>query len=703
MIRTSHRTVLLFLFVTLSSSAQDVKYRPEGEIFHGPPSTHLFSDWLNELKHWRNEKRIRAGFDPREYERPEFRWTQRNFIQPQMMVEERYFYDPVAGRYTVDRYVDDVEKRYGGIDSVLVWAIYPNIGIDSRSQFDLVRDLPGGVGGLRAMVAGFHRRGVRVFFPAMPWDQGTRPEGVPFAEAVALLMAEIHADGLNGDTFSGIPLSFREASDATSHPVILEPEVALESDEMLRWNVQSWGYWGYDFIPTVSRYKWMEPRHMVNICRRWARDHTDDLQHAFFNGVGFEAWENVWGIWNGITPRDAEALRRTAAIERQYADLLVSPDWEPHTPVLPYGVFASKFPGSGRTLWLFVNRNEYSVSGPQIEVPPSPGVRYFDLWRGVELRPESVNGRIRLSFDIEEKGFAAVLAAPAADEAFLARMKQLTAKPLSSFSREWRSLPQKLVEIAPVKPASDAPPGMVRIPAGEFDFDVHGVEIEGGNDEGVDVQYPWEPSARRYHRHRMAIKSFWMDVTPVTNRQFAEFLKSSGYRPRDDHNFLKDWAKGAYPEGWQDKPVTWVSLEDARAYARWAGKRLPHEWEWQYAAQGSDGRAYPWGNTWDPERVPAPDLGRSMAPPPDTRRHPGGASPFGVLDTTGIVWQWTDEYVDEHTRAAILRGGSYYQPQGSHWYFPQAYKLNEHGKYLLMSDGKDRSGGVGFRCVREAE
>ena len=65
---------------------------------------------------------------------------------------------------------------------------------------------------------------------------------------------------------------------------------------------------------------------MVNVCDRWARDKTDDLQSAFFNGVGYESWENVWGIWNGITPRDAEALRRISKIERRFAELLVSPD-----------------------------------------------------------------------------------------------------------------------------------------------------------------------------------------------------------------------------------------------------------------------------------------------------------------------------------------------------------------------------------------
>ena len=70
----------------------------------------------------------------------------------------------------------------------------------------------------------------------------------------------------------------------------------------------------------------------------------------------------------------------------------------------------------------------------------------------------------------------------------------------------------------------------------------------------------------------------------------------------------------------------------------------------------------------------------------------------------GNVWQWTDEFRDEHTRAAILRGGSYYQPQGalSFFYFPQAYQNDEHGKYLLMAPSIDRAGTVGFRCAADA-
>jgi iron(II)-dependent oxidoreductase len=73
------------------------------------------------------------------------------------------------------------------------------------------------------------------------------------------------------------------------------------------------------------------------------------------------------------------------------------------------------------------------------------------------------------------------------------------------------------------------------------------------------------------------------------------------------------------------------------------------------------------------------------------------------MDLTANVWQWTDEFVDTHTRAAILRGGCYYVPQSSIWYFPAAYRLDEHGKYLLMAPSKDRAATLGFRCAMDAE
>ena len=703
--------------------AQDTAFAPVWEQIPGPDcapvmqwnspgkprtcSAAQIAEWLADIRHWRTEHWVRMGYETSQYDRPELKWTQSSFVQPQMMVHDRYFYDPKTRQYTVDRYLDDLVRRYGGIDSVLIWHTYPNMGIDSRSQYDLFRDLPGGVEGVRKMVADFHRRGVRVLFPVMVWDQGTHAEGLPDADAIARELAMVDADGINGDTQEGMPASFRRASDKIGHPLALEPEAPLAADEMLAYDNSSWGYWTYGFVPSVSRYKWLESRHMVNMCDRWSHDHVDDLQQAFFNGVGFESWENVWGIWNQMTPRDAEALRRTATIERGYSKILISPDWVPHIPTEHFGVYVSEFPTKNATLWTAVNRNHYPVEGRQWLVPYRSGKRYFDLWHGEEISPKREGEQSVIEFTMEPEGYGAVLETSGGNDSevaeLLAVMKNLSQRPLSSFSHDWKTLPQKMAEIVPTAKPSQHPSSMVKIPEDDFTFQVTGIEIEGMNDEGVDVQYPWEPSPRRYHAQRIHMKSFWMDTYPVTNADFKAFLDATKYHPADDHNFLKDWKDGTYPAGWANKPVTWVSIEDARAYANWAGKRLPHEWEWQYAAQGTDGRSYPWGNDWEADAVPKPDTGRDMAAASDVSSHPKGASPFGVMDLTGNVWQWTDEYVDEHTRAAVLRGGSHYQPQGSRWYFPQAYKLSEHSKYLLMAPSIDRSGAVGFRCAMDAD
>ena len=711
------------LVIAATVVAQDTQYPPKDQQIPPPPCLSVVhpwweyggekpctredvNSWLKDITHWRDEARIRMGYSDAEYRRPELKWTQSSFIQPQMMVEDRYFYDPIAGKYTVDRYVDDLEKRYGGIDSVLVWHTYPNIGIDNRNQYDLLRAMPGGVAGVKHMVDDFHRRKVKVFFPIMLWDQGTNDPGTSNWDATAKLMAEVGADGINGDTLSGVPRTFRTASDAAGHPLALEPESG-PAREALAWNNMTWGYWEFPPVPWVSLYKWLEPRHMVNVCDRWNRSKADNLQFAFFNGVGYESWENVWGIWNGITPRDAESLRRMAKIERTFADFLISSEWQPFAWMEQHSIYASRWPKGEESLWTIINRSPYNVDGRQMRLPAQANLHYYDLWNGNELVPETEGGDIFLSFPIEGHGFAAVLATKFGREKLktqLAEMKKLSGQSLGSLWNEWKFLAQQIVAIPNTQPAGGAPEGMARIPAADFAFRVEGIELErgeGNNDVGVDVQYPWEDSPRTHHSHTLHIATFYIDKYPVTNAQFQKFLDATHYHPEDDLNFLHDWQDGTFPGGWGNKPVTWVSQEDARAYARWAGKRLPHEWEWQYAAQASDGRAYPWGNNWDDHAVPVPDQGRTMRGPDDVDAHPLGSSPFGVLDLVGNVWQWTDEYTDEHTRSAILRGGSYYRPQGSLWYFPPAYRNDQHGKLLLMAPSKDRAGTLGFRCVKD--
>ena len=127
----------------------------------------------------------------------------------------------------------------------------------------------------------------------------------------------------------------------------------------------------------------------------------------------------------------------------------------------------------------------------------------------------------------------------------MSKMKELTATPLASYSHEWKVVPQQIVPIAGHE-------GAIRIACrhGEDSrrrisiFACHGIEIEGFNDIGVDVQYPWEDTPRRFHDHPMHVKSFWIDKYPVTNAQFKKFLDATHYHPQDDLNFLRDWKDG---------------------------------------------------------------------------------------------------------------------------------------------------------------
>jgi len=152
---------------------------------------------------------------------------------------------------------------------------------------------------------------------------------------------------------------------------------------------------------------------------------------------------------------------------------------------------------------------------------------------------------------------------------------------------------------------NNTPAGMIQIPGSQYNFNVKGIEIEGGDTPGVDFQYPWESVPHRSHSNTMWINSFYIDKYPVTNEQYKAYLDATGYKPGEPYNFLRDWVNGTFPQGWKNKPVVWISLDEARDYCakRTPTARLPNEWEWQYAAQGTDGRLYPWGSTWDSSMI----------------------------------------------------------------------------------------------------
>ena len=156
-------------------------------------------------------------------------------------------------------------------------------------------------------------------------------------------------------------------------------------------------------------------------------------------------------------------------------------------------------------------------------------------------------------------------------------------------------------------------------------------------------------------------------MTPVTNAQFAEFLEATGYRPRHRGELPQALVGAASRRpGQEDHPVVYVDLDDARAYAGWAGKRLPTEEEWQYAAQGTDGREYPWGN----EHAPGPRAtGGETGGTTPVKALPGG--PFAVRLLRHLRQRLGMDRERAQRRPDPLlhpRGGSYYTAKGSDWY-----------------------------------
>ena len=179
---------------------------------------------------------------------------------------------------------------------------------------------------------------------------------------------------------------------------------------------------------------------------------------------------------------------------------------------------------------------------------------------------------------------------------------------------------------------------------------------------------------------------FYIDTVPVTHEEFLRFVQATGARAP------ASWQRGKFPSEKSDHPVTGVSWHEAMAYATWAGKRLPTAPEWEKAARGTDGRRYPWGNDFDAKRCNTLENGLGGTTP--VRQYPEGASPYGVLDLTGNVWEWTSDEIKARglgrtATKRILKGGAWNVPQNSAECMDQISAMPE-----------DQLEYVGFRCVR---
>ena len=125
------------------------------------------------------------------------------------------------------------------------------------------------------------------------WSSYIRDGGLSDAAAMAQLLADTGADGFNGDTMGWVPEQFYTLSKAKGVAAAIEPEGGGDALSQ-NWDTMGWGYWSYPLAPAVDKWKWIDPRHHTDVCDRWNKNKTNNLQAAFFNGDGYVSWENVW-------------------------------------------------------------------------------------------------------------------------------------------------------------------------------------------------------------------------------------------------------------------------------------------------------------------------------------------------------------------------------------------------------------------------
>jgi formylglycine-generating enzyme required for sulfatase activity len=252
-----------------------------------------------------------------------------------------------------------------------------------------------------------------------------------------------------------------------------------------------------------------------------------------------------------------------------------------------------------------------------------------------------------------------------------------TATPQSSVSVDVPAAHTPQPEQAPTVQEVVAPEGMVLVAAGTYVI---------GRDDGDKLAGP---------KHAETLSSFFIDKTETTNAAYKRFVDATG------HPAPTTWRDKAFPEGKANYPVTDVTWQDAADFAAWAGKRLPSEAEWEAAARGKDGRAYPWGNEW---RTDAANIG-GTAGIVEVGKFPDGAAASGALDMIGNVWEWTvDEFrlypgntatlrdlVEPGIEYRVIRGGAY-----------DSNKKNDasYRGYIDASKGYPKTG---FRCVKNAD
>lgn len=245
-------------------------------------------------------------------------------------------------------------------------------------------------------------------------------------------------------------------------------------------------------------------------------------------------------------------------------------------------------------------------------------------------------------------------------------------------------------EATPQTSTPEPPPGMLYVIGGA---------IRIGRDDSPDI---YDRPAYTY-----IVSPFFMDKTEVTNAEYQKFVDATG------HEAPPIWNGNHFPAGQDAYPVTDVTWEDATAFAQWAGKRLPTEEEWEFAARGTDEkRLYPWGDKPNPGVANVKGSGESKLMP--VGQFPAGASPSGALDMIGNAWEWTASDlkaypggklptpIEGYSNLKVIRGGSYETtPEQTTVTYRRGWPATRRDWPPEVEPDKINYTRTGFRCAKD--
>lgn len=740
----------------------------------GSLSYHLYVDyykgsWQEGLRLMFQERYLYDvdSFDSSLFEREDLKWIRHAYVMHLMMAWDKDYYNAADGKFHLGDFLRKGRKLYGGDDVIGIWPTWPTLGLDQRNQFDMFRDLPGGMEQIRRLVDTCHMMNTKMFVAYNPWDESTRAED--HVLGLADIIRNTNSDGAILDTKGESSKELQEAADGVKKGVIMYSEgmaVPKDMQGIVSGRVHNALY----YPPLLSLTKFIKPDFAIfRVAELFKEPIQREYATAFFNGYGTEL-----NIFRPGKPEWADEqyryLGRTSRILRENTYNFTAKNYTPLIPTLRDSIYVNKWPGEKKTIYTIYSIIPEGFMDYLFEVDTAADKHFVDIWHHKEIKPKVINGKVYIPVETDafskkylgtnnegavdciaqfllllstqlfgdtlyidaDRGDSICIWAgnPSYEKTpYTVKAGKHAIKLLEHFGlfegkfvvqlfSNGILLDENIHEILPGTPrlnskvsrtpkANGKEKDMVRIPAGTFTF-----KATNGDEF---IPYPSYNQGQVYH-----MPSFMMDRYPVTNAQYYEFLKSSGYQPKDTVNFLKHWKDGKPVSGEEHYPVVHVSYEDAVAYANWAGKRLPTEVEWLYAAQTTDYRDWPWtkdakGIVREEEPVTGTltvfkikGVDSTQANTGDGKLYPvgkykNGVNPNGLYDLSGCVWQLTNDiYQVGNYTYIIMKGGSYYNPTSSWWYVQGGPREVHFRQFLLrVSPGFERNATVGFRCVKD--